>query len=159
MIFAENHYEVHDKKLLTIVQIFKHWRHYLERANYEMLVLTDHHNFKKFIKTTRLSPRQMRWTQKLSRYNFVIDYRFEMKNSADDLFKRSNHIKASPDQIETDRQILKQLQTFLLRNHDEQKLKRVAAAQVYVDVTQVNELSFSWWMTIVAESVRMSAKL
>ena len=32
MIFAKCNYETHDKKLLTIIYFFKHWRHYLKSA-------------------------------------------------------------------------------------------------------------------------------
>jgi len=85
MIPAECNYEVHDKELLAIVESFKHWRHYLEGAEHEILVLTDHNNLKKFMQTTRLSPRQVRWAQELSRYNFRIDYRPGTKNPADGL--------------------------------------------------------------------------
>ena len=55
-------YETHDQKLLIIVETFKHWRHYFERTQHEMLMFTNHHNFKKFITTTKLSSRQIRWT-------------------------------------------------------------------------------------------------
>ena len=68
-------YETHDQKLLIIVETFKHWRYYFEKAQHEMLMLTNHHNLKKFMTTTKLSSRQVRWAQELSRYNFNIDYR------------------------------------------------------------------------------------
>ena len=57
LIPAECNYEVHDKELLAIVDSFKQWRHYLEGVKHDILVLTDHHNLKQFMKTTRLSPR------------------------------------------------------------------------------------------------------
>ena len=53
-------YEIHDQKLLIIVETFKHWRHYLKNAQHEIFVLTNHHNLKKFMKITKLSSRQMR---------------------------------------------------------------------------------------------------
>ena len=68
LIFAKCNYEVHNKKLLIIVKSFKYWRHYFENATYKVLVLTNHHNLKKFIKTTRLFSRQVRWAQKLFQY-------------------------------------------------------------------------------------------
>ena len=60
MKFAQCNYEIHDQKLLTIVEIFKHWRHYLKSVCHKILVLIDHHNLKKFIIITKLSSRQMR---------------------------------------------------------------------------------------------------
>ena len=75
MISAETRYETHDAKLLAIVEAFKNWRHYLEDCQYEVLVLTDHNNLRRFIDTKSLSSRQVRLAQELSRYHFRIDYR------------------------------------------------------------------------------------
>ena len=113
LIPAECNYEVHDKELLAIVESFKHWRHYLEGATHEVLVLTDHHNLKKFMETTRLSPRQVRWAQELSRYWFRIDYRPGAKNPADGLSRRPDHMHAAEGEVEENRQILHRLQTAL----------------------------------------------
>ena len=103
MISTKDNYEIHDKELLIIIDVFKHWRHYFEKVRHEMFVLTNHNNFRKFMKTTRLSFRQIRWAQKLSRYNFVIDYRFDTKNSANDLFKRSNHMNSIVEKVDVNR--------------------------------------------------------
>ena len=54
LIFTKCNYEIYNKKLLIIVKFFKHWRHYFKSAIYKILILTNYHNFKKFIKTTRL---------------------------------------------------------------------------------------------------------
>ena len=75
MILAETRYETHDAKLLAIVEAFRNWRHYLEGCQYEVLVLTDHNNLRRFMDTKSLSSRQVRWAQELSRYHFRIDYR------------------------------------------------------------------------------------
>lgn len=85
MLPAERNYETHDAELLAIVEAFKTWRHYLEGSSHEVLVLTDHNNLTKFMETKRLSGRQIRWAQELSRYNFRIDYRQGKKNPADGL--------------------------------------------------------------------------
>lgn len=71
MIPAEQNYETHDAELLAIVEAFKHWRHYLEGSQHEVLVLTDHNNSQKFMDTKCLSDRQVRWAQELSRYPLV----------------------------------------------------------------------------------------
>ena len=55
MISIECNYEVHDKKLLIIVFVFKQWRHYLEEAREKVLVLTNHRNLSRFMTTTKLS--------------------------------------------------------------------------------------------------------
>ena len=92
MIFAKCNYETHDKKLLTIIHFFKHWRHYLKSAQHEVLILIDHKNLNRFMIITQLFLKQIRWVQKLSRYNFVIDYRLDAKNSTNDLFKRFDYM-------------------------------------------------------------------
>ncbi len=74
MIPAETQYETHDGELLAIVEAFKTWRHYLEGCKHKVLVLTDHNNFDRFMDMKSLSSRQVRWAQKLSRYQFLIDY-------------------------------------------------------------------------------------
>lgn len=57
---AETRYDTHDKELLAIVESFKHWRHYCEGSRHKTQVLTDHHNIKRFMSTTRLNSRQIR---------------------------------------------------------------------------------------------------
>ena len=116
MISIECHYEIHDKELLTIVFAFKQWRHYFEKVRKQVLVLTNHRNFSRFMSITKLTSRQVRWVQKLSRYNFVIDYRFDSKNSANDLSRRFNHMKINESEIESNRQILTQLRKSLQTN-------------------------------------------
>ena len=74
MIPAETRYETHDGELLAIVEAFKTWRHYLEGSQHEVLVLTDHNNFRQFMETKSLSSRQVCWAQELSCYHFQIDY-------------------------------------------------------------------------------------
>ena len=74
MIPFETRYETYDGELLAIVEAFKTWRHYLEESQYEVLVLTDHNNLRRFMETKSLSSRQIRWAQELSHYHFQINY-------------------------------------------------------------------------------------
>ena len=113
MISTKCNYEIHDKKFLIIIFAFKQWRHYFERARKQIFVLTNHRNLNRFMITTKLSFRQIRWAQKLSRYNFVIDYRSDNKNSADDLSRRSDHMITIEKKIENNRQILTRLRQSL----------------------------------------------
>lgn len=57
MLPAKQNYETHDVELLAIVEGFKTWRHYFEKAAHIILVLTDHINLKKFIEITYLNGR------------------------------------------------------------------------------------------------------
>ena len=40
----ELNYEIHDKELLVIVEVFKQWKTYLERLKNSVQVYTDHKN-------------------------------------------------------------------------------------------------------------------
>ena len=95
MIPAETRYETHDQELLAIVEAFKTWRHYLEGCRYEVLVLTDHNNLRRFMDTKSLSSRQVQWAQKLLRYQFRIDYRQSKANAAADALSRFPHCSQS----------------------------------------------------------------
>ena len=84
MIPAETRYETHNSELLAIIEVFKTWRHYLERSQHEVLVLTDHNNLRRFMGTKSLSSRQVRWAQELSCYYFQIDYCQDKANGVAD---------------------------------------------------------------------------
>ncbi len=88
MIPTETRYETHNQELLAIVEIFKTWRHYLEGWKYEVLVLTDYNNLRRFMDTKSLSSKQARWAQELSRYHFWIDYCQGKVNAAADALSR-----------------------------------------------------------------------
>ncbi len=85
MIPAETRYETHDQELLAIVEDLKNWHHYLEGCKYEVLVLTDQNNLRRFMDTKSLGSRQVRWAQELSRYHFRIDYCQGNANAAADV--------------------------------------------------------------------------
>ena len=61
IIPAETRYETHNTKLLVIVETFKNWRHYLEGCQYEVLVLNNYNNLRRFMDTKSLSFCQVRW--------------------------------------------------------------------------------------------------
>ena len=75
MISVETRYETLDSKFLAIIEAFKTWKYYLEGSQYEVLVLTNHNNLRRFMDTKSLNSRQVRWAQEFSRYHFQIDYR------------------------------------------------------------------------------------
>ena len=88
MIPVETWYETHNQELPAIFEAFKTWRHYLKDCKFEILVLTDHNNLCQFMDTKSLSSKQVRWTQKLSRYHFRIDYCQSKANAAADALSR-----------------------------------------------------------------------
>jgi hypothetical protein len=52
---AERNYDIHDKELLAVFRVFKAWRHYLEGANHQVNVFSDHKNLVYFAKAQTLN--------------------------------------------------------------------------------------------------------
>jgi len=71
----ELNYEVHDKELLAIFEVFKIWRHYLEGSASPIDVVMNHKNLEYFSTTKILTRRQARWSEYLSQFNLVIRFR------------------------------------------------------------------------------------
>ena len=55
---AEKNYGAKEAEMLAIIEICKHWRHYLEGAMYSIRVVTDHLNLQKFLTTKIFSRRE-----------------------------------------------------------------------------------------------------
>ncbi len=53
-------YEIHDKKLLAIVDFFKQWRVYLKEFKHQIQVYTNHKNLLYFTITKVLNQRQIK---------------------------------------------------------------------------------------------------
>ena len=70
MFVAKTCYKTHNAELLTIVEVFKTWRHYLKGCKHKVLVLTNHNNLRCFMETKSLSSRQIRCAPKLLQYHF-----------------------------------------------------------------------------------------
>jgi len=71
----ELNYNVHDKELLAIFEVFKIWQHYLEGSALPIDIVTDHKNLEYFSTTKVLTRRQARWSEYLSQFNLVIRFR------------------------------------------------------------------------------------
>ncbi len=117
ILLAEQNYETHDSELLAIVDVFKTWCHYREGAANTILVLTDHNNLKKLMKTTRLSSGQIRWAQELLRYDIKVDHCHGTKISADALSRPFTDKDTEKELVEQNGKILDKLQHFLSENN------------------------------------------
>ena len=82
---AEQNYNMYNRKLLAIVESFKHWRHYLEGAYHHFLICCDYKNLEYFMTTKTLSHRQACWAEILSQYDFKIKHLNGKRNPADGL--------------------------------------------------------------------------
>ena len=81
MIPAECNYEIYDKELLTIVQIFEKWCSELKDFKYSVQMLSDHKNLKYFKTFKLLNHWQTHWSEYLFRFDFKIVYCFSKLNS------------------------------------------------------------------------------
>src|SRR5882724_9167507 len=71
---AELNYEIYDKELLAIFEAFRQWCNYLEGSAHVVLVLSNHKNLEYFATTKQLMRRQVRWSEYLSGFNYLICY-------------------------------------------------------------------------------------
>ncbi len=80
MILAEINYHIYDKKLLVIIQCFKHW--WLELKCIELLIqmFIDHQTLKIFVKNKQLSQWQVNYLNILSKFNFQIIFKSDKIN-------------------------------------------------------------------------------
>ena len=70
--FTELNYDIHDEELLAIFEVFKCWRHYLERSPTPIDIVTDHKNLEYFSTMKCLTWQQAHWSELLSQFNLVI---------------------------------------------------------------------------------------
>ncbi len=121
---AELNYEIHNKKLLAIVDSFKQWRVYLKESRHQIQVYTDHKNLLYFTITKVLNQRQIRWSKKLSSYNFQIQYWKRSENlKINVLSRRADHMT---DKSQINQTILQQNQDdFIVYNRQNAATLRI----------------------------------
>jgi hypothetical protein len=89
---AERRYATHDKELLAIVRAVEHWRCYLEGTPYPILLLSDHRSLQHLNTQPTLNDRQARWVEKLSDFDFSIQYiKGNLNQVADQLSRRADY--------------------------------------------------------------------
>jgi len=76
---------------MAIVETLNQWRHYLEGANYKVLIRCDHNNLEYFQTSKVLSRRQARWSETVSAYDFVFEHLEGSKNHADGPSRRPDY--------------------------------------------------------------------
>lgn len=84
---AEVNYAIYDKELLAIVRCLEQWEPEL-RAVKNFRILTDHQNLKYFYSERRLTERQVRWSEFLSRFHFTLEWRPGKKAGLPDALSR-----------------------------------------------------------------------
>ena len=109
MLPAECNYEIYDKELLAIIKCFEQWRPELESSTIPVQIFTDHRALEYFNTKHTLTRRQARWAEKLSEFNFVIQYREGKTNQkADALTRQSNSgpFSSDDDRVKHQEQVL-----------------------------------------------------
>jgi len=90
MIFAECNYHIYDKKLLIIIQCFKHWRLKLKCIKLLIQIFIDHQTLKIFMKNKQLTQHQVNYLNILSEFNFqIISQSDKMNIKVDALIRMS----------------------------------------------------------------------
>jgi len=93
---AELNYEIYDKKMLAIVDSLEHYRHLFEGLGQQITIYSDHHNLLWFIEMKVYNRRQVRWAEKLSKFDFVIHFRSGKQGGKPDaLSRRPDYVKAN----------------------------------------------------------------
>jgi hypothetical protein len=80
----EKNHDIYDKKLLAVVEAFKHWQPYCYGARFPILVFTDHQNLRYFTTSKVLNQHQVHCDEKRSEFDFQIVYQAGFKNGKPD---------------------------------------------------------------------------
>lgn len=84
----ERNYHIHDTELLAAIEGLEHWRHYFAYSDHPATILTDHKNLEYFAEKRSLSDRQVRYAERLSKFNIRVAYRPGAHNGAADALSR-----------------------------------------------------------------------
>ncbi len=95
MVFAEINYHIYDKKLLVIIQCFKHWRLKLKCIELLIQMFIDHQTLKIFMKNKQLSQWQVNYLNILLEFNFQIIFKSGKINTKVDALIRMFLAKVS----------------------------------------------------------------
>ena len=128
MISVKCNYEIYNKELLTIVQIFEKWHSELKDFKYSVQMLSDHKNLKYFKTFKLLNCWQTHWSEYLFRFDFKIVYCSDKLNSTADILScQSEDFSSKEENKIMLQQILKSenfeisdldLQTSTISNHN-----------------------------------------
>jgi len=104
---AARNYQIYDKELLGILEVFMEWKHYLYAADKPITDYTDHQNLQHFLTTQKWNQRQIRWAQLLASFNFKIIYRPGSRSGKLDALSRRLEYRLEEGAEHTEQSILK----------------------------------------------------
>ena len=100
MISVECNYEIYDKKLLIIIRCLKHWRFKFENIDEFVKIFIDHKKLKTFMFSKKLTFRQVRWTEILSKFNIVIQFQSKIQNVKTNVLIRMSKFRSKDENDE-----------------------------------------------------------
>lgn len=133
----EKNYHVHDTELLAAIEGLEHWRHYFAYSKFPATILTDHKNLEYFSEKRLLSDRQVRYSERLSKFKVKIVYRPGVQNGAADALSRMHspeggegavHAAILPKPTEQETLTLAPMQVSLSPADQNDLLDRIKAA-------------------------------
>jgi len=146
---AEINYEIHNKELLAVVDAFKHWRRYCERATHQVQVYSDHQNLEYFTTTKVLNRRQAHWAQELAGIDFRIYYRPGTQNGIPDALSRHSEYRPEKGGVEN-----QPITSVLRKNHFEERL----ASTFTCSSARLSSLPTRKWSKEFLEKVKEEGK-
>ena len=84
--------------MLAIVRAMEEWRHFLEGAEHQFKIWTDHKNLEYFMTAKKLNWRQAQWSLYLAQFDFVLHHQpRKSMGKSDALSRRADHGTGSDD--------------------------------------------------------------
>ncbi|XP_044721750.1 reverse transcriptase (RNA-dependent DNA polymerase) domain-containing protein [Hirsutella rhossiliensis] len=131
---AEANYAIHDKELLAILRCLEQWEPEL-RAVEHFKILTDHKNLRYFYSERRLTERQVRWSEFLSRFQFELEWRPGRKGGLPDALSRRD--QDMPANYSDER-----LKGRIMRLFQNDHLRRVPISTLSTNTEGAQEINF-----------------
>lgn len=89
---VERNYEIHNKEMLAIIRSLQEWRHFMEGAEHQVEIWTNHKNLEYFMSAKQLNRRQARWSLDLACFDFMLHHRpGKSMGKPDALSRRADH--------------------------------------------------------------------
>ena len=84
--------------MLAIIRSLQEWRHFVEGAEHQVEIWTDHKNLEYFMSAKQLNRRQARWSLYLARFDFLLHHRpGKSMGKPDALSRRADHGTGTSD--------------------------------------------------------------
>ena len=84
--------------MLAIVRALEEWRHFLEGAEHQVEIWTDHKNLEYLMTAKKLNRRQAQWSLLLARFDFLLHHRpGKTMGKSDALSQKSDHGSGAKD--------------------------------------------------------------